>query len=83
MMAKVSLRVKSLRGMEVVSSRHFDTERDCRERASTNMQLLSDVCDLTVPTAALGYLDLDDGIVGLAGTASSLIGVWTTWKKTA
>lgn len=66
-----------------MSSRHFDTERDCRERASTNMQLLSDVCDLTVPTAALGYLDLDDGIVGLAGTASSLIGVWTTWKKTA
>ena len=54
-----------------------------RERAATNLQLLSDVCDLTVPTAALGYLDLDDGIVGLAGTASSLIGVWSTWKKTA
>ena len=53
-----------------------------RERAATNLQLLSDVCDLTVPTAALGYLDLDDGIVGLAGTASSLIGVWSTWKKT-
>ena len=47
------------------------------------MQLLSDVCDLTIPTAALGYLDLDDGIVGLAGTASSLIGVLATWKKTA
>ena len=54
-----------------------------RERAATNLQLLSDVCDLTIPTAALGYLDLDDGIVGLAGTASSLIGVWSTWKKTA
>ena len=54
-----------------------------RERAATNLQLLSDVYDLTIPTAALGYLDLDDGIVGLAGTASSLIGVWSTWKKTA
>ena len=69
--------------MEVAISRYTDTKRDCRERASTNMQLVSDVCDLTVPTAALGYLDLDDGIVGLAGTASSLIGVWTAWKKTA
>lgn len=54
-----------------------------RERAATNIQLISDLCDLTVPSAALGYANLDDGIVGLAGTVSSLIGVWATWKKTA
>ena len=55
----------------------------CRERAATNLQLISDVCDLTIPISALGYANLDDGIVGLAGTVSSLIGVWSTWKKTA
>ena len=54
-----------------------------RERASTHIQLVQDLCDLTIPSAALSYANLDDGIVGLAGTASSLIGVWTTWKKTA
>lgn len=54
-----------------------------RERATTNLQLISDVCDLTIPGSALGYANLDDGIVGLAGTMSSLIGVWGTWKKTA
>ena len=54
-----------------------------RERNAANLQLISDLCDLAVPTAALGYANLDDGIVGLAGTVSSLIGVWTTWKKTA
>jgi peroxin-11B len=54
-----------------------------RERAATNIQLISDLCDLTVPSAALGYANFDDGIVGLAGTVSSLIGVWATWKKTA
>ncbi|KAL8937883.1 MAG: hypothetical protein Q9211_003460 [Gyalolechia sp. 1 TL-2023] len=54
-----------------------------RERATTNLQLISDVCDLTIPGSALGYANLDDGIVGLAGTMSSLIGVWNTWKKTA
>ena len=58
-----------------------DTAR--RERTATNLQLISDLCDLTVPSAALGYANLDDGIVGLAGTVSSLIGVWSTWKKTA
>ncbi|KAL8968837.1 MAG: hypothetical protein Q9197_004661 [Variospora fuerteventurae] len=53
-----------------------------RERQTINLQLVSDVCDLTIPGSALGYANLDDGIVGLAGTVSSLIGVWGTWKKT-
>lgn len=60
-----------------------DADNENRERNTTNLQLISDLCDLTVPAAALGYADLDDGIVGLAGTVSSLIGVWSTWKKTA
>ncbi|KAF2837554.1 peroxisomal biogenesis factor 11 [Patellaria atrata CBS 101060] len=54
-----------------------------RERNATNLQLVSDVCDIMVPAFALGYANLDDGIVGLAGTLSSLIGVWSVWKKTA
>ena len=54
-----------------------------RERTATNLQLISDLCDLTVPGSALGYLNLDDGFVGLSGTVSSLIGVWSQWKKTA
>lgn len=54
-----------------------------RERNTTNLQLISDLCDLTIPSTALGYANLDDGIVGLAGTVSSLIGVWSIWKKTA
>ncbi|KAF3358777.1 hypothetical protein VdG1_05331 [Verticillium dahliae VDG1] len=54
-----------------------------RERAASRLQLLSDVCDLSVPTSALGWVAVDDGLVGLAGTVSSLIGVYTQWKKTA
>ena len=60
-----------------------DADRENRERNTTNLQLLSDLCDLTIPGTVLGYANLDDGIVGLAGTVSSLIGVWSTWKKTA
>ncbi|KAF2963195.1 hypothetical protein GQX73_g10376 [Xylaria multiplex] len=53
------------------------------ERYSSRLQLLSDLCDLTIPTSALGWTKFDDGFVGLAGTVSSLIGVIGQWKKTA
>ena len=53
------------------------------ERAASRLQLTSDLCDLTVPLSGLGLANFDDGFVGLAGTLSSLIGVYTQWKKTA
>ncbi|KAJ4353049.1 Peroxisomal membrane protein PMP27 [Ascochyta clinopodiicola] len=54
-----------------------------RELQAVKVQLLSDLCDITIPATALGWVQLDDGIVGLAGTTSSLLGVWGQWKKTA
>ena len=54
-----------------------------RELDAVRIQLLSDLCDVAIPAAALGWVNLDDGIVGLAGTTSSLLGVWSQWKKTA
>ena len=55
----------------------------CRQRQVVNIQLVSDLCDLTVPSTALGYASFDDGIIGLAGTTSSLLGAWAAWEKTA
>ncbi|EGP88273.1 unnamed protein product [Zymoseptoria tritici ST99CH_1A5] len=54
-----------------------------KERAAVKLQLLSDVCDITVPSSAIGFVNLDDGVVGLAGTVSSLIGLSAAWLKTA
>jgi len=54
-----------------------------RDRSAAQLQLISDLCDLTVPGSALGYANLDDGIVGLAGTVSSLIGLYAAWVKSA
>ncbi|KIW15602.1 hypothetical protein PV08_05650 [Exophiala spinifera] len=54
-----------------------------KQQKAVNIQLVSDLCDLTVPGTALGYLNLDDGIIGLAGTTSSLLGVYGAWQKTA
>jgi len=65
-------------GQGVVESKRIE-----KARAAINLQLISDLCDLTVPGSGLGWANFDDGIVGLAGTVSSLIGVWSQWKKTA
>ncbi|KUI69467.1 Peroxisomal membrane protein PMP27 [Cytospora mali] len=59
-----------------------ESKRIAKERSTSQLQLMSDLCDLTVPSSALGWVALDDGIVGLAGTLSSLIGMATQWKKT-
>jgi len=53
-----------------------------RQRKIANIQLTSDLCDLTVPSTALGYASFDDGFIGLAGTLSSLLGVQGVWAKT-
>lgn len=60
-----------------------DRKKAERELNAVKVQLLSDLCDITIPSSALGWWDLDDGIVGLAGTTSSLLGVWSQWRKTA
>jgi len=54
-----------------------------RQQHVVNIQLISDLCDLTVPSTILGYANFDDGIIGLAGTTSSLLGVYGAWQKTA
>ncbi|KAI0026086.1 peroxisomal biogenesis factor 11 [Xylariomycetidae sp. FL0641] len=58
-------------------------KRIAMERRTAQLQLVCDLCDLTVPTSALAWANFDDGVVGLLGTLSSLIGIYSQWKKTA
>lgn len=60
-----------------------ESKRIALERSASKIQLLCDLCDVTVPVSALGWVPFDDGVVGLTGTLSSLIGIWSQWKKTA
>jgi len=59
-----------------------ETKKLQKELTDVRVQLFSDLCDLTIPSSALGWVDFDDGFVGLAGTTSSLLGVWSQWRKT-
>ncbi|PWY80537.1 putative peroxisomal biogenesis factor [Aspergillus heteromorphus CBS 117.55] len=68
----------SQKGEDVVEAKKLK-----KEYSVARLQLFSDLCDLTVPVSALGLASLDDGIVGIAGTISSLIGIYSQWRKTA
>jgi hypothetical protein len=54
-----------------------------REWNATSLQLTSDLADICVPATTLGWTNFDEGFVGLAGTLSSLLGVYSAWKKSA
>lgn len=80
------MREEGSMGKEAISTdaeKAVEGKRLVRDRKQARMQLLSDLCDLTVPTSALGITKFDDGFVGLAGTVSSMIGLTTQWAKTA
>lgn len=48
---------------------------------AVRLQLLQDFCDLLSPTSTLGYHSLNDGIIGGAGTISSLLGLRSQINK--
>jgi len=77
------LRLRSLTLNKEDAEKAVESKKLEIEWNATVLQLTSDLCDLTVPLTALGYYTFDDGIVGLAGTLSSLLGIYTVWKKTA
>ena len=46
-------------------------------------QLAQDVFDALIPAGSLGYLPfMDEGLIGLSGVVSSLMGGYTQWIKT-
>jgi peroxin-11B len=54
-----------------------------RETHAIKYQLTQDVFDALIPAGALGYLSfMDEGLIGIAGVISSLMGGYTQWIKT-
>ncbi|KAF9282960.1 Peroxisomal membrane protein PMP27 [Mortierella alpina] len=52
-----------------------------KEQHSVNKTLLQDGLDMLIPATGLGYLPLDDGAVGLIGTATAIMGAKSQWAK--
>jgi peroxin-11B len=54
-----------------------------RETYAVKFQLTQDVFDALIPAGSLGYLPfMDEGLIGIAGVVSSLMGAYTQWLKT-
>ncbi|KAF9428565.1 Peroxisomal membrane protein PMP27 [Podila epigama] len=52
-----------------------------KEQHSVNKDLLQNGLDMLIPATGLGYLSLDDGAVGLIGTATAIMGAKSQWAK--
>ncbi|KAG0066837.1 Peroxisomal membrane protein PMP27 [Podila epicladia] len=52
-----------------------------KEQLTINKGLLQDGLDMLIPSTGLGYVDLDDGAVGLIGTITSIMGAQSQWAK--
>ncbi|KAI8372391.1 peroxisomal biogenesis factor 11 [Blakeslea trispora] len=48
---------------------------------NTRYAFVQDAFDAVIPSAGLGYLKVDEGIVGLAGMITSSMAMVTQWKK--
>ncbi|KAK3825112.1 MAG: peroxisomal biogenesis factor 11 [Benniella sp.] len=58
-----------------------DVKALAKEQHSVSKQLLQDGLDMLIPATGLGYLNLDDGAIGLIGTATAIMGAQTQWRK--
>jgi peroxin-11B len=61
----------------------LESKRLAINKTNSQLQLLTDMCDIVLPMSALGWLTLNDGVVGVAGILSSAVGTYTQWSKTA
>jgi len=48
-------------------------------RSDTRYQFVIDILDIWIPASNLGLVNVNDGIVGLAGLTSSIMGTYTQW----
>ncbi|GAA5945130.1 hypothetical protein JCM1841_002044, partial [Sporobolomyces salmonicolor] len=51
------------------------------QQSAVRTQFLQDALDLLIPAGTLGYHHLDDGVLGLVGTVTSLMGLRTQIAK--
>jgi peroxin-11B len=69
---------KALKEDEVLRKEHLMLKA---EQPKLVMELLQDSLDVVIPAALLEYLPVSQGVVGLVGTITSLMGVFNAWPR--
>lgn len=65
---------------EKEAERKIETQQIHTEQAGVYFQMTQDALDWLLPATGADVLDLDEGVLGLAGLATSLMGARTQWR---
>ncbi|KAI8093680.1 peroxisomal biogenesis factor 11 [Halteromyces radiatus] len=58
-----------------------DAKKLAKDQFNTRYQFIQDCCDIIIPTAGLGWIGFDEGIVGIAGMITSAMAARNQWYK--
>ena len=60
----------------ILNAEKLDSEKEFQ----TRKKILKSGLDIVVPMQRLGWLNVSDGVVGLCGTITSIMGIYDTWE---
>ncbi|WFD31263.1 Peroxisomal membrane protein PMP27 [Malassezia sp. CBS 17886] len=66
---------------EKEAERRLELNQIASETRAVRLQMLQDSCDWLNPGTSTGWINANDGLIGLAGTLSSLLGARSQWIK--
>ncbi|CAO3590723.1 unnamed protein product [Absidia cylindrospora] len=58
-----------------------DLKKLYKDQFTARYQFVQDACDIIIPTAGLGWIGFDEGIVGIAGMITSAMAARNQWYK--
>lgn len=66
---------------EKEAERRVELHQIAADTKAVRLQMLQDACDIINPGTSTGWLNFNDGVIGAAGTVSSLLGARSQWIK--
>lgn len=66
---------------EKEAERRVELHQIAADTKAVRLQILQDCCDWVNPGSSTGWINTNDGVVGAAGTLSSLLGARAQWIK--
>lgn len=66
---------------EKEAERRVELHQIATETKAVRLQMLQDCCDWVNPGTSTGWIEANDGVIGLAGVLSSCLGIRSQWNK--
>ncbi|WFD27970.1 Peroxisomal membrane protein PMP27 [Malassezia nana] len=78
---RTKLAVRPKATAEKEAERRVELNQIASETKAVRLQMLQDCCDWLNPGTSTGWINANDGVIGLAGVLSSCLGARSQWKK--